>query len=79
MNLLNYSKEARQTVLTLSGYYDDDNPSNNAAHDGASGGFYNLAQRTKLSHEVTFISPLYDPISNQSRYLPSMTPSPWNL
>ena len=73
-NLLNYGKEARQTVLSLTGFYEDSNPNNNTAHTGGSGGFYDLAQRTKLSHEVTFLSPLYDPLSCQSRYLTSMTP-----
>ena len=58
MSLLNYGKEARKTVLSLIGFYEDTNPNNNTATAGGSGGFYDLAQRTQLSREVTFLSPL---------------------
>jgi|TARA_B110001454_G_scaffold208963_1_gene221990 hypothetical protein len=71
--LFNFGKDARESKLHLTGFYQDQNPSELSAH-GVVGnsGYKERAALTSLSKTLYLIGPLFSSITNQSKYLPPL-------
>ena len=72
--LLNYGSEARNSLLALGGWYDEDSPgeTNAMGNIGVGDGWRKRAQLTQQSREATFVSAFFNPIFSQAKYLPAM-------
>ena len=67
--ILNYSKEARDSLLQLQGFYFEKDLTANNAHTAApDDGFKTRSSLTSESKEATFISPFYNALFSQNRW-----------
>ena len=67
--ILNYSEEARKSLLQLQGFYFDKDLDARNGHTAATDdGFKTRSGLTSQSKEATFISPFYNPLFSQNRW-----------
>ena len=73
--LLNFSKDSRESRLSLLGYYPDSNPNITAAHTGStSSGFKTRASLTAESKIASFCSPIFHGLFSQTRAMIPLIP-----
>ena len=72
--IFNYTKAARDSLLSIAGYQDEKQFANRADDAAPNSSFKTLASSTSESQTITLVSGIYHGLFNQSRYLPPLLP-----
>ena len=71
--IFNYTKAARDSLLSLAGYCEEKTFAKSADSTASSSSFKTLATATSNSKIVTYVAPIFHGLFNQSRYIPALT------